>query len=82
MGRGNENLIAKPGHMTKMAATPLYGKNRWNKQLEPSQVSYRTLGPLVSTFSLMFSIYRHECSVFFKKYGIYKQPQAFIALYK
>ena len=27
MGRGDESLIAKPGHMTKMAATPIYGKN-------------------------------------------------------
>ena len=26
MGRGDESLIANPGHMTKMAATPIYGK--------------------------------------------------------
>ena len=45
-----------------------------------SQVSYRTNGPLVSTFSLMCSIYRHVCSVFFLKYDIYKQPQEFVAL--
>ena len=28
----------------------------------------------ISTFSLMCSIYRHVCSVFFLKYDIYKQP--------
>ena len=33
----------------------------------------------ISTFSLMCSIYRHVCSVFFLKYDIYKQPQAFVA---
>ena len=27
MGWGNESLLAGLGHMTKMAATPLYGKN-------------------------------------------------------
>ena len=27
MGRGDNNLIANPGHMTKMATTPIYGKN-------------------------------------------------------
>ena len=34
----------------------------------------------ISTFSFMCSIYRHVCSVFFLKYDIYKQPQAFVAL--
>ena len=27
MGRGNESLYNGPGHMTKMAAIPIYGKN-------------------------------------------------------
>ena len=27
MGRGDGSLVANPGHMTKMAATPIYGKN-------------------------------------------------------
>ena len=27
MGRGDESLIANPGHITKMAVTPIYGKN-------------------------------------------------------
>ena len=44
MGRGNESLIAKSGSHDQDGR---HGKNRWNKQLEPSQVSYRTLGPLV-----------------------------------
>ena len=26
MGRGDESLMRNPGHMTKMAATPIYGK--------------------------------------------------------
>ena len=27
MGLGNENYSNDPGHMTKMAAMPIYGKN-------------------------------------------------------
>ena len=27
MGRGNGNLLNGPGHLTKMADMPLYGKN-------------------------------------------------------
>ena len=27
MGRADESLIANPGHMTKMADMPIYGKN-------------------------------------------------------
>ena len=35
----------------------------------------------ISTFSLMCSIYRHMCSVFFEEiYGIYKQLKVFVPL--
>ena len=29
LGRGNESYVNGPGHMTKMAAMPIYGKNFW-----------------------------------------------------
>ena len=39
MGLGNESLFAGPGHMTKMAAMPIYGKN-------PSKIFSGAAGPI------------------------------------
>ena len=36
---GTKVYIIDPGHMTKMAATPIYGKN-------PSKIFFRTGGPI------------------------------------
>ena len=36
LGRGNESLFKNgPGHMTKMAATPIYGKKPFKNQSSP-----------------------------------------------
>ena len=35
LGRGNENCSNGPGHMTKMAAMPIYGKNHKKSSPEP-----------------------------------------------
>ena len=35
MGRGDESLVQNPGHMTKMAATPIYGKITQKSSSEP-----------------------------------------------
>ena len=39
LGRGNEKLFAASGHMTKMTAMPIYGKN-------PSKIFSATSGPI------------------------------------
>ena len=40
MGRGGESLFAASGHMTKMAATPIYGR-------KPSKIFTRGLLPII-----------------------------------
>ena len=46
LGRGNDILFAASGHMTKMAATPIYGKN-------PSKIFFsRTGGPIFSKLGM------------------------------
>ena len=42
MGRGDESLIPNLGHMTKMAATPIYGKNH-------SKIFFSRTGGPIST---------------------------------
>ena len=48
LGRGNESLFAASGHMTKMAATPIYGKN-------PSKIFFsRTGGPISMKLGMLY----------------------------
>ena len=48
LGSGKESLYIGTGHMTKMAAMPIYGKNHQKSNRLRYQVSvYRTIGPLV-----------------------------------
>ena len=45
LGRGNESFSCHLGHMTKMAATPIYGKN-------PSKIFSRTGGPIFTKLGM------------------------------
>ena len=45
LGRGNDILFAALGHMTKMAATSIYGKN-------PSKIFSRTGGPIFTKLGM------------------------------
>ena len=55
LGRGTKVCINGPGHMTKMAAMPIYGKNlkkssslnRWTDFNETWYAALRTLGPTI-----------------------------------
>ena len=51
IGLGNECLFKRPGHMTKMAAMPIYGKNKnlllWNQKADDLETWYATLGAQV-----------------------------------
>ena len=51
MGWGNESLITTLGHMTKMAAMPIYGKNLknhlWNQKVDDLESWYAALGTRV-----------------------------------
>ena len=61
---GTKVYINGPGHMTKMAATPIYGKN-------PSKIFFsRTSRPIfkVKFGNLGFSIGKRENSGFFRNY--------------
>ena len=49
MGRGNESLFNWSGHVTKMAAMPIYGKNLllWNQKVDDLETWYEALSAQV-----------------------------------
>ena len=52
MGWGNESLFNRPGHMTKMALMPIYGKTLknlflWNQKVDDIETWYAALGARV-----------------------------------
>ena len=62
MGCGNESLFAGLGHMTKMAATPIYGKKRFKNLLLQNQRAndrvawYEALGSWAHQFVQMMTL--------------------------
>ena len=64
--------IKIPGHMTKMAAMPIYGKN-------PSKIFSRTGGPVSTKLGMKhrwlkhYNVYCHDLDLFYSKVNIGRQ---------
>ena len=58
MGRGNESLLRNFGYMTKMAATPIYGKKTFKNLLQNRWAHFHETWYVASGTSCHHSLFK------------------------